>query len=158
MTAITSPVRTSRRANKNALIVGFAIVGVVVWYFLLRFALGLSEGTASAAGAIALQQLANALSIGAIYALIALGYTMVYGIIELINFAHGDVFMVGAFLSLIFLAAIAGQSGEVTNLPLLILLLGPGLITFPAENDVYADQHAGVEIHRFLVADLAGLA
>ena len=45
-----------------------------------------------------LQQTVNALSIGAIYALIALGYTMVYGIIELINFAHGDVFMIGAFV------------------------------------------------------------
>jgi branched-chain amino acid transport system permease protein len=48
----------------------------------------------------ALQQTVNALSIGAIYALVALGYTMVYGIIELINFAHGDVFMVGAFASM----------------------------------------------------------
>ena len=46
----------------------------------------------------ALQQTVNALSIGAIYALIALGYTMVYGIIELINFAHGDIFMLGAFV------------------------------------------------------------
>ena len=40
----------------------------------------------------------NGLSLGAIYALIALGYTMVYGIIKLINFAHGDVMMVGAFV------------------------------------------------------------
>ena len=45
------------------------------------------------------QQFINALTLGAIYALIALGYTMVYGIIELINFAHGDVFMVGAFIA-----------------------------------------------------------
>lgn len=44
------------------------------------------------------QQLVNGISIGSIYALIALGYTMVYGIIKLINFAHGDVFMVGAFI------------------------------------------------------------
>lgn len=43
------------------------------------------------------QQLVNGLSLGSIYALIALGYTMVYGIIKLINFAHGDIFMVGAF-------------------------------------------------------------
>src|SRR5207237_4192869 len=50
-----------------------------------------------------LQQLINGLSLGAIYALVALGYTMVYGIIELINFAHGDVFMVGTFVSLFFL-------------------------------------------------------
>lgn len=44
------------------------------------------------------QQLINGLSLGAIYALIALGYTMVYGILRLINFAHGDVYMVGAFV------------------------------------------------------------
>ena len=42
-----------------------------------------------------IQQLVNGISLGSIYALIALGYTMVYGIIKLINFAHGDVFMVG---------------------------------------------------------------
>ncbi|MBX6395881.1 MAG: branched-chain amino acid ABC transporter permease [Alicyclobacillaceae bacterium] len=46
-----------------------------------------------------IQQLVNGLSVGSIYALIALGYTMVYGIIKLINFAHGDVFMVGAFVA-----------------------------------------------------------
>ncbi|MEH7125715.1 branched-chain amino acid ABC transporter permease [Bacillus sp. JJ1532] len=45
-----------------------------------------------------LQQLINGISLGSIYALIALGYTMVYGIIKLINFAHGDVFMIGAFI------------------------------------------------------------
>lgn len=45
-----------------------------------------------------LQQLVNGLSLGSIYALIALGYTMVYGIIKLINFAHGDVYMVGAYI------------------------------------------------------------
>ena len=45
-----------------------------------------------------IQQLINGISLGSIYALIALGYTMVYGIIKLINFAHGDVFMVGAFI------------------------------------------------------------
>ncbi|HWJ03444.1 MAG TPA: branched-chain amino acid ABC transporter permease [Verrucomicrobiae bacterium] len=44
------------------------------------------------------QQVINGLSVGSIYALIALGYTMVYGIIRLINFAHGDVFMVGAYI------------------------------------------------------------
>jgi branched-chain amino acid transport system permease protein len=46
-----------------------------------------------------LQQLINGLSLGSIYALIALGYTMVYGIIRLINFAHGDIYMMGAFVA-----------------------------------------------------------
>ncbi|MBI2885005.1 MAG: branched-chain amino acid ABC transporter permease [Candidatus Omnitrophica bacterium] len=52
------------------------------------------------ASQVFLQQLANGLTIGSIYALIALGYTMVYGVIQLINFAHGDVFMVGAYMGL----------------------------------------------------------
>ena len=47
------------------------------------------------------QQLINGITLGAIYGLIAIGYTMVYGIIGMINFAHGDMFMVGAFIALI---------------------------------------------------------
>ena len=50
-----------------------------------------------------LMQLINGLNIGSIYALIALGYTMVYGIAKLINFAHGDIIMVGAYISLVLL-------------------------------------------------------
>jgi branched-chain amino acid transport system permease protein len=50
------------------------------------------------------QQILNALQLGSIYALIALGYTMVYGVLRMINFAHGDFFMVGAFFSLISIA------------------------------------------------------
>jgi branched-chain amino acid transport system permease protein len=80
----------------------------------------------------AIQQTVNALSIGAIYALIALGYTMVYGIIELINFAHGDIFMIGAFASIVFLGGIMGQSGQVENVPFLaILLIGALAFTMP---------------------------
>ena len=45
-----------------------------------------------------LQQLVNGLIFGSVYALLALGYTMVYGIIKLINFAHGDIYMMGAFM------------------------------------------------------------
>ena len=48
-----------------------------------------------------LQQLINGLTLGAIYGLIAIGYTMVYGIIGMINFAHGEIYMIGAFVSLI---------------------------------------------------------
>jgi branched-chain amino acid transport system permease protein len=59
-----------------------------------------------------LQQVVNGLSLGGIYALIALGYTMVYGIIELINFAHGDVYTLGTFFSLAVLTLL-GVSGEV---------------------------------------------
>lgn len=66
-----------------------------------------------------LQQLFNGLSLGAIYALIAIGYTMVYGIIGMINFAHGEIYMIGAYVGLITLTAL-GVGGEVP-LPLLIM-------------------------------------
>jgi len=52
-----------------------------------------------------LQELVIGITTGAIYALIALGYTMVYGIIELVNFAHGDVFMIGTFVCVTILGA-----------------------------------------------------
>jgi branched-chain amino acid transport system permease protein len=65
-----------------------------------------------------LQQLVNGISLGGIYALIALGYTMVYGIIELINFAHGDVYTLGTFFSLAILTAL-GVSGELHGTALL---------------------------------------
>ena len=54
------------------------------------------------------QQLINGLALGSIYGLIAIGYTMVYGIIGMINFAHGDIFMVGSFIALIAFLAILG--------------------------------------------------
>jgi branched-chain amino acid transport system permease protein len=68
-----------------------------------------------------LQQLINGIVLGSIYGLVAIGYTMVYGIIGMINFAHGDVFMVGAFLALIaFLALLAIG---VTAVPLALFLV-----------------------------------
>src|ERR1700753_1960474 len=67
-----------------------------------------------------LQQVINGLSLGAMYALLALGFTMVYGIIELINFAHFNVFMVGSFIALwVFQGmGIVGQSHPLYGLPL----------------------------------------
>ncbi len=53
------------------------------------------------------QQLTNGLAVGGIYALIALGYTMVYGVLKLINFAHGDLFTIGAYLGLTLLTSLA---------------------------------------------------
>jgi branched-chain amino acid transport system permease protein len=68
-----------------------------------------------------LQQLINGVTLGSIYGLIAIGYTMVYGIIGMINFAHGDIFMVGAFIALIlFLLFI---SLGITAIPLVLLLV-----------------------------------
>jgi len=67
------------------------------------------------------QQLINGVTLGSIYGLIAIGYTMVYGIIGMINFAHGDIFMIGSFVSLIAFMAL-GAIG-VTWVPLAILLV-----------------------------------
>ena len=57
-----------------------------------------------------IQYIVNGLTLGAIYSLIALGYTMVYGILKFINFAHGDILMVGAFIGLIVYEALLGTS------------------------------------------------
>ncbi|HWM31866.1 MAG TPA: branched-chain amino acid ABC transporter permease LivH, partial [Methyloceanibacter sp.] len=66
-----------------------------------------------------LQQLINGLTLGSIYGLIAIGYTMVYGIIGMINFAHGDIFMVGSFIALMAILVLGVTAGT----PIVILLL-----------------------------------
>jgi branched-chain amino acid transport system permease protein len=76
---------------------------------------------------VLLQQTINGLTRGAVFALIALGYTMVYGIIELINFAHGDVFMLGLFISLAWFTLLGATKaltgfGLLTILPLVFVL------------------------------------
>jgi len=70
-----------------------------------------------------LQQLINGLTLGSIYGLIAIGYTMVYGIIGMINFAHGDVFMVGAFLALIAFLLLVALGVTAVPLALFLVLL-----------------------------------
>ncbi len=70
-----------------------------------------------------LQQLINGVTLGAIYGLIAIGYTMVYGIIGMINFAHGDVFMVGAFIALIVFLGLIAIGLTAVPLALFVVLL-----------------------------------
>jgi branched-chain amino acid transport system permease protein len=67
------------------------------------------------------QQLINGITLGSIYGLIAIGYTMVYGIIGMINFAHGDVFMVGSFIALIAFVALVAIG--ITAIPLALLIV-----------------------------------
>ncbi len=93
---------------------------------------------------VLVQQTINGLTRGAVFALIALGYTMVYGIIELINFAHGDVFMLGLFLSLAIFTVL-GMARTLTGwelvtiLPLVFLLtmLLTGLINVAIDRLAY---------------------
>lgn len=77
-----------------------------------------------------LQQTINGLTLGAIYGLIALGYTMVYGIVGMINFAHGEIYMIGAFISLIFFTLL-GLLG-ITWAPLAIFLVLIVAVVFTA--------------------------
>src|ERR1700745_1553597 len=79
------------------------------------------------------QQLLNGLSLGSIYALIALGYTMVYGVLRFINFAHGDVYMLGAYAGFLLAAFFArtfkfGEYDTFATQNPLFILSGAGLI------------------------------
>lgn len=67
------------------------------------------------------QQLVNGLTLGSLYALIAVGYTVVYGIVQLINFAHGEVFMIGAFASLATWTVLFKGTTAVWVLPIMVL-------------------------------------
>src|SRR5690606_23164258 len=69
-----------------------------------------------------LQQLVNGLTLGSIYGLIAIGYTMVYGIIGMINFAHGDIFMIGSFISLVVFLILTTVFGF-AFLPVVLLIV-----------------------------------
>ncbi len=82
-----------------------------------------------------LQQLINGVTLGSIYGLIAIGYTMVYGIIGMINFAHGDVFMVGSFIALIAILLLGLTAAM--PLALLILALIAVLIVAMALNSIW---------------------
>lgn len=76
-----------------------------------------------------LQQLINGLTLGAIYGLIAIGYTMVYGIIRMINFAHGEIYMLGAFISLIAFLTATTIGGTSVALGLILALMSTMILT-----------------------------
>jgi branched-chain amino acid transport system permease protein len=69
------------------------------------------------------QQLINGLTLGSVYALIALGYTMVYGIIELINFAHGEIYMLGAYMGIVAFGFLTGLHLTSADSPVTLLLM-----------------------------------
>ncbi len=89
------------------------------------------------------QQIVNGLTLGAVYALIALGYSMVYGVLRLLNFAHGDVYMVGAFIGYGVMMALIPATGPLI-MPVLIILamlaaamIGCGLLGVVIEQFAY---------------------
>ncbi len=77
-----------------------------------------------------LQQLINGLTLGSIYGLIAIGYTMVFGIIGMVNFAHGDIFMLSAFIALIFFMLVTAVLGTSAGMVMLALVIVLGLAMF----------------------------
>jgi branched-chain amino acid transport system permease protein len=99
---------------------------------------------------LALQQLINGLSLGSMYALLALGFTLVYGILELINFSHFNVFMVGSFIAFYVLEGfgVVGQNTIMTGLPLAGVLLAALAATMLVTGGI------GVGIERFLLRPL----
>lgn len=89
------------------------------------------------------QQVINGLTLGAVYALIALGYSMVYGVLQLLNFAHGDVFMIGAFIGYFVMVAFLPETGPliapvfIIILMMLIAMVGCGLLGVAIEQFAY---------------------
>ena len=102
---------------------------------------------------ILLQQVINGLSLGAMYALLAIGFTMVYGIMELINFAHFNVFMIGSFLGMWALEALglSGQSQVLTGLELF------GALAFAFAVAMVGSGLLGVAIERIALRPLRGI-
>jgi branched-chain amino acid transport system permease protein len=102
---------------------------------------------------VLLQQVINGLSLGAIYALLALGFTLVYGILELINFAHFNVFMVGSFVGMwaLQLFGIEGQSRVMTGFAL------AGVLLFAFGATMLASGVLGVAIERIALRPLRGV-
>ncbi|CAB4530811.1 MAG: branched-chain amino acid ABC transporter permease [Actinobacteria bacterium] len=89
------------------------------------------------------QQLVNGLTLGGVYALIALGYSLVYGVLQILNFAHGDVYMVGAFLGYFVELALGGPTKSIVPVPIMLFLMfaismiGTGLLGIVIERFAY---------------------
>src|SRR6185437_13596293 len=88
-----------------------------------------------------LQQFINGLTLGAVYGLIAIGYTMVYGIIGMINFAHGEIYMIGAFVTVISFVVLGlagiGDLGLALMLVLVVSILITSLYGWAVERVAY---------------------
>ena len=118
MTSVASGVARKKKVTPSAILMRASmimIIGVAVYWL----GLNLTSDPRQFA-----QVTVNGLNNGLLYALIALGYTLVYGIIELINFAHGDLFMLGAVFSFAVLTEALGATGpSATNYALLLVVL-----------------------------------
>jgi branched-chain amino acid transport system permease protein len=100
------------------------------------------------------QQLANGLILGAMYGLIAIGYTMVYGIIQLINFAHGEIFMIGGFGALTVYLGLPSGFSLVAAIPLMIVggVIAAVAISMAAERFAYRPLRGGPRLAPLITA------
>ncbi len=99
-------------------------------------------------GSYIVQQLINGLNLGSIYALIAIGLTMVYGLLRLINFAHGDLMMLGAYLGLFILANSFFPLGAAVLLPMLVI----GAVGVLIERVAYRPLRGGPEVSMLMTS------
>src|SRR5467141_3696454 len=124
MAAMVQRLRASVVATPTASLINLVGVAIVVVALVAT-----SQRVYQGGATYFFQTMGFGLALGAIFALVALGYTMVYGIIELINFAHGDVFTLGAFFSLALMPAFGLVEGKVSGLGLVLPLLGLFVVT-----------------------------
>jgi len=112
----STPVLTRLAARRPSVIssVGLVFVALLVFWLVVNFTKGPSYFV---------EIFMVGLATGCVYALIALGYTLVYGILELINFAHGDVFMLGSMFAVTFVGPLGLKAGAASLWPLVIVLL-----------------------------------
>jgi branched-chain amino acid transport system permease protein len=102
-----------------------------------------------------IQHTINGLALGSIYALVALGYTMVFGVLQLINFAHGDIFMVGSFIGLYsyrYLMPNAGPSLFTALVVILIAMIGSALVGVIIEKFAYRPLRKAPRINILITA------
>ncbi len=116
--------------------------------------MGASSGAATSALTTFLQAVLNGLTVGSLYSLIALGYSMVYGVLGMLNFAHGDVFMVGAYIgwglaALLAAGAAAGGAGTGAGGLGLGLFTGPALLALMLVAAAVGSGFLGLAIERF---------
>ncbi|MFL5824908.1 MAG: branched-chain amino acid ABC transporter permease [Thermoleophilaceae bacterium] len=144
MEAASVPVRTSRTAPVAALRTFLSRYGLILVLLALPVFYGVKDLSADGNLTHLGENLKDGISNGAIWALVAIGYTLVYGIIELINFAHGDVFMIGSFVSFSFwstigLTLVSGGAGLFFGLliTLVIAMLACGVLNVLIERVAY---------------------
>jgi len=109
-----------------------------------------------------IQQILNALQVGSVYALIALGYTMVYGVLSLINFAHGDIFMVSTYLAFFFSTWVLGLAAGLNPIlvfvaTLLVAMSGTALLAVVIERLAYKPLRNAPRISAVITALGVGL-